>query len=447
MTSEPQIDEVEDPPFVTRQSLHGPAWFAVLLPSLPPVLLWLVTPAMTSAFLTLPGALRSLGLLAGLCAYVTFATNLLLGARLPWIERLFRSLDRMYRFHRRLGIAVGCLLTVHVVLMLGSVVASDPAGLVSVLGEPGVAVGVGALAGFAMIVALSLFGRMRHETFQRMHRLIGVVFVAAAVHVLLVPGVSAQSGPLRAYLVGASVVGVGAWLYRSLLWQQLVRRHAYRVARITPVHDDINELALTPVDDPLRFEPGQFVFIAIDDDAVTREAHPFSITSGPQDTELRLVIKALGDFTSGLAHVSPGAPVVIEGPYGGFWHRGHDLRRQVWIAGGIGVTPFLAMARSLDLSDREIDFYYCTQTAESAVFLDELTDIAQRTPGLRLVTVPFDTEGLLTADRVAATSGDLLRRQVFLCGPAPMLDALVPQLSAAGVDRDRLHYEEFRLRG
>ena len=446
MSAELRPDQADLEPWIPRQSLHGPAWLAATLPSVPPVLLWLVTPSMTAAFATVPGTLRSLALLAGLCAYATFATNLLLGARVPWIERLFRSLDRLYRFHRRLGVVVGALLAVHVVLMLGAQLATPRAGVMTLVAQRSVAVGVVALAGFAGIVALSLFGRMRHETFQRLHRLIGLVFAVAAVHVIAVPGAAAETPALHAYLLALTALGVGAWAYRSVFGNRFVRRHAYRVARVNPVHDGVNELVLAPVDDSLRFDPGQFVFIAVDDDAVTREAHPFSITSGPSDSELRLVVKAIGDFTSGLPHVAPGAPVVVEGPYGGFWHEGEAIREQVWIAGGIGVTPFLAMARSLDLSKHEIDFYYCAEDTATMVFLDELLDLDDEHPGLRLITVPFDAEGFLTADRVAATSGDLSSRHVFLCGPPPMLDALVPQLTAAGVSPDRLHYEEFRLR-
>ncbi|HUH07135.1 MAG TPA: ferredoxin reductase family protein [Egibacteraceae bacterium] len=440
-------EEIEDPQWVPRQSLYGPAWLTVTIPSLPAVLLWLVTPSMTAGFATASGALRSLGLLAGLCAYSAFATNLVLGARLPWLERLFRSLDRLYRFHRRVGVAVGGLLAAHVTLMLGWVLSVQGPGLVAFFGQPGIVAGVVALAGFAGIVAVSLYGRMRHETFQRVHRLIGLVFIAGAVHVLIMPGVAAENRALNAYLIGVSAAGAAAWLYRSVLGNRLVRRHAYRVARISPVAGDVNQLALAPVDDPIRFAPGQFVFISIDDDAVTREAHPFSITSGPSDTELRLVIKALGDFTSGLASVLPGAPVVIEGPYGGFWHEGEDLRRQVWIAGGIGVTPFLAMARSLDLGEHEVDLYYCAQDTGSMVFLDELQELAAGEGGLRLFTVPFDSDGFLTGERVAATSDDLPSRHVFLCGPSPMMDALIPQLVAAGASRERIHNEDFRIRG
>jgi predicted ferric reductase len=434
-------------PWVTRQALRGPAWFAVTLPTLPVLLLWLVTPSMLNGFATLPGVLRSVGLLTGLCAFTSFAITLVMGARLRWVERLFRSLDRMYRFHRRLGLAVGGLLAAHIVLLVGSTLAVPHVGLVELLTEPGVAVGVAGATGFAAVVAVSVLGRLPHETFQRVHRLIGLAFVLAALHVLLVPGVRSTGAALDTYLAGTGAVGVAAWLYRSLLGSRVVRRHPYRVAEVTPVRPGVHELVLTPVEDPLHFEPGQLVFIAIDDEAVTDEAHPFSITSGPGETSLRLVIKAVGDFTTDLAGVSPGSWVRVEGPYGGFWHRGRDLQRQVWIAGGIGVTPFLAMARALDLSDRTIDFHYGVPTRDDAVFFDELGELAEANAGLRLHVRPTDEQGYLDAAAIRATAPDLAQRHVFLCGPPQMLDNLLPQLRAAGVPADHLHFEDFRLRG
>ena len=63
---------------------------------------------------------------------------------------------------------------------------------------------------------------------------------------------------------------------------------------------------------------------------------------------LRVTVKALGDYTSRLPElIEPGMPAVIGGPHGRFDHRkGTD--RQVWIAGGVGVAPFLSWLRALD---------------------------------------------------------------------------------------------------
>jgi len=436
-------------PVFTRQRSRGPAWLAVLLPSVPALLFGAGT-RLSAAYATPSAALRTLGLLAGLTGYVCFAVTLLLGARVPALERLFGGLDRMYRFHRRLGNVVGALLAVHVALMIGSVAVSDPASAADLLRpDPGwrIFAGVVGAAGFVAVLVATVLVRLRHEAFLRIHRLFGVVFAVGALHALRVPAFGALLAPLKVYLGVVTAAGLAGWLYRSGHGRTLVRRHHFRVAKITPLKADITEVTLSPVEEPLEFEPGQLVFIGIDDDAVTKELHPFSITSAVGSPDLRLAVKALGDYTRGLREVSPRSWVRVEGPYGGFWHDGARYRRQIWIAGGIGVTPFLSIARSLDPRDHEIDFYYCTEDAEAAVFLDELFAIADGHPRLRVIPFRADSLGFLTAADVRADSGDLDGAHLFLCGPGPMVDALTAQFEAQGVPRDHLHFEDFRLRG
>jgi predicted ferric reductase len=172
---------------------------------------------------------------------------------------------------------------------------------------------------------------------------------------------------------------------------------------------------------------------------------------------LRLAVKAVGDYTRALPGVEPGAWVRVEGPYGGFWHRGDREGRQVWIAGGIGITPFLSMVRSLPVAtapgDEEgirshaIDLYYLTDRVAAAVFLDELLDLAAQRPGLRIIPHADEEHGFLTADGIVKTSGELDGAAVYLCGPKPMTDALTGQLMGLGVPRNRIHFEEFRLGG
>jgi predicted ferric reductase len=411
------------------------------------VLLWLVTPSSGQALSTPAGALRQLALVAGLCAYAAFATTLVLGARIRALERLFRSLDRMYLFHRRLGLAVGALLVAHPLLMAGSYAATPRMSAVALLRpDPGwrIFAGVVALALLAVVLAISLFVRLRHEVFLRVHRLFGLVFAVASLHVLREGGVGNPAVDI--YLGVLKAAGLAAWLYRSGLGRTLVRRHYYRVARVRPVHPSVVELSLAPVEDRLRFEPGQMAFVGLDDPAVGRELHPFSITSAVDEHELRLVVKAVGDFTNNLRDVYPGSWARIEGPYGGFWHNGAALPRQVWIAGGIGITPFLSMARSIDASTHAIDLYYATEDAEAAVFLDELYTIADRQPTLRVIPIRADALGFLSARDVRAASGDLTRQHIFICGPPAMIDALSDQFAELGVPRDHLHYEEFRLK-
>jgi predicted ferric reductase len=426
------------------RGFRGTAWFAVGLPLLPVLLFRMIpdTAAMTSAGSTL----RLLAIHAGLLGYVSFAVSLVLGARFAVVERMFVSLDRMYRFHRRWAGAVAAFLVAHVLLMGASVIISGETVVTLLRPDPGwrVFAGVLAFVGFCVVIVITVGVRLRHETFLRVHRLFGAVFAIGALHALRVPAFAGQSPWLSGYLAAVTLFGVAAWIYRSGLGRTLVRRYFYEVADIRLVRQDVTEVTLVPLEDPLEFTPGQLVFIGIDDDAVTREQHPFSITSAPSERELRLVVKAIGDFTSALRNVVPGSMVRVEGPYGGFWHAGAGERRQVWIAGGIGVTPFLSIARSLATDSLEIDFYYCTEDADTAVFLDEFYAIADRHPRLRVIPVRADSMGFLTAADVQAASGDLSNTEIFICGPPAMIDALTAQFAQLGITD--LHFEDFRLR-
>src|SRR5439155_15059921 len=116
----------------------------------------------------------------------------------------------------------------------------------------------------------------------------------------------------------------------------------------------------------------------------------------------------------------------------------------LWIAGGIGVTPFLSMARALGDHDRpDVDFYYCVEREQEAHFLDELLAIASRRPGFRVVVVPRDRDGFLSVERLAAEQPDLREADVLICGPPAMIESLRGQLSAARVPAAQIHAEEF----
>jgi predicted ferric reductase len=152
----------------------------------------------------------------------------------------------------------------------------------------------------------------------------------------------------------------------------------------------------------------------------------------------------VGDYTRALRGLEEGAEAVVEGPYGSFSHRSVPGREQIWLAGGIGVTPFLSMARSLRYANEPaVDLYYCVEHAEEAHFLDELQAVAARRGDFRVFLVPRDEVGFLTAERLARESGDLAARDILICGPPAMIESLRSQLRARGVPGERIHAEEF----
>jgi predicted ferric reductase/mono/diheme cytochrome c family protein len=316
-------------------------------------------------------------------------------------------------------------------------------------------------------IFLTLFVWLGHEVFVYVQRSLGVIFLVATYHVFTTPAAKAAPLALNAYMATLATLGVAAFAYRSVLGSLLVRRHAYRVKEVNRLDEFVTEIVMDPLEKPLRFTPGQVVYVnfrslalseqfhpfeaSVRDEVFSIRAgetsnqfHPFSITAAPGDPMLRITVKAVGDYTRALRMLEPGAEAVVEGPYGSFSHRNVQNSKQIWIAGGIGVTPFLSMARSLGGDDEPVvDFYYCVERAEEAHFLDELRAIAASRVDVRVHLIARDEAGLLTAQRVAAGSGDLSYQDVLICGPPVMIENLRSQLVAKGVPPERIHSEEF----
>jgi predicted ferric reductase len=429
-----------------------------------PLALWAGSAPLDSRFTGSYVTLTSLAVACALAGTAAFALNLVLGARLRPVESLFGGLDRMYKAHRLNGQAAFTLLLGHVVLILAgrATISSDTA--LELLG-PGagwtVFAGVLAFAGLTLGIVLTLFVRLGHEVFVYVQRSFGFVFLLATYHVFTTDAALEATTGLNVYLALLATLGIAAFVYRSLLGNLLVRRHRYRVAAVNRLDELVTEIVMEPRGRPLRYTPGQFVFVnfrslalgeqlrpfevsverqvfSIRAGDVRNQFHPFSITSAPGEPTLRVTVKAVGDYTRALRGLDAGAEAVVEGPYGAFSHENVGGRRQIWIAGGIGVTPFLSMARSLNGDERpDVTFYYCVEHPEEAHFVEELRG------SVPVTLVPRDEQGFLTAERIAREHSDLAAAEVLVCGPPAMIESLRAQLLAQGVSRERFHAEEF----
>ena len=423
-------------------------WIVVAGMVLLPAALWLSAGALGTRFSHPAAVLKSLANLSALTGTAIFAVSMILAARIKLVERVMGGFDQMYRIHRLLGYTVPLLLVGHALLVTSSkAVISLAAGLV--LFTPaagwGVFLGVIALTGLITALLLPRLRNLKHETFVLVHRSIGVMFLLSSLHVILVPVTWTLPPLLIAYLLGLVVAGALAFVYRSILGRFMVRRYRYRIEQVNRLGPSAVELVLSPVEVAMTCRPGQFVFATIVDDLLPREAHPFSITSPPYDPQLRLIVKALGDYTARLLDLRAGGVALLEGPYGGFPYTGVGNPCQIWIAGGIGVTPFLGMARSLGSAPYEIDFYYCTERAEDAFFLDELFEMSDRSPRFRVIPIRRASLGHITADDIQAASGELVKQDIFICGPPVMIHNLRQQLVARGVPPSQIHSEDFSV--
>jgi predicted ferric reductase len=204
------------------------------------------------------------------------------------------------------------------------------------------------------------------------------------------------------------------------------------------------EIALAPVGRPLRFTSGQFAVVFLE----ARDGwhrHPFTVSSGAGEDVLRVTAKALGDCTSALEElVDPGMPAVIGGPPGRF-----DLRRgtarQVWIAAGLGVAPFLSWIRSP--GQPSVRGRLLLHRRRTDPVPDEIIETAAHHPSLRVHLIGSVSEGRLSSEHVLQQlDGDVTDVSLYMCGPEPMLRGFALDLRRAGVRRTRIHREYFEWR-
>jgi predicted ferric reductase len=388
---------------------------------------------------------------------------LVLISTLPWVEEWFDGIDRAAVWHRRAAITGVLLLLPHILL------AKSPQG--TRLGVPLGAIGMIGLIGLALWAILPRWrsvvpGPLRvvvralrdapdvrevrlvfggYERWRLLHRTTGLFVTAGFLHGVLDGTPFHHSLVLRWSYVAVGAVGVGFYLHRELLARFFVSLHDYEVEAVRTIDPSLVEVALRPLGRHLEFVPGQFAMVYLEaKDGWHR--HPFTISSAPHEDVLRVTVKALGDYTSRLRElIEPGMPAVVGGPHGRFSHwKGKE--RQVWIAGGVGVAPFLSWLRALDGNlPHRVEFFYSADGEPP--FADEIRAVAARHDSLDAHLINTRTEGRLTVERVlASANGDARHLSVFMCGPQAMLRSFQNQLRLAGVPARQIHREYFDWR-
>jgi predicted ferric reductase len=409
-----------------------------------PLLPWLMAGSVQDRF-TGAATLLSVANLAALFGVAGWALTLVLASRIRLVERAVGGVETLYPLHRRLGVLVAILATTHVVFLT---LHEESSALDLYLPDAGLSVFTGVVA-FALLIALVVTSIMRRLSYQRfvvLQRLLGVTFLIGAFHSFAVGGTMASSPVLTIYLGCLTAAGIACLGYRLVGGRLGVGRYDYRVADIRDLDEDAVEITLAPVGPPLEFRAGQFVYATFHQSGIPLESHPFTITSAPGAASLRLAVKRLGDFTGSVMALRPGSRAQLEGPFGRFCLSPDGVHSQTWIAGGIGITPFLSWARSLE-EPIAADLYYCTPGAEHAHFLDELFDIADRYPTFRVIPIRKSSLGHLSVSDFEAVNPNLSNGHIFICGPPRLVENLTTGFVTRGMKPSHIHAETFDFRG
>lgn len=402
-------------------------------------------------------ALTSVGRITGLLAAYLALIQVILLARLPALERAV-GFDRLSVWHRWNGHACIDLVVAHVVFTVWGYTLMDKFTLgheISTLLGGGIypgmitaTVGTAFLLGVVATSYVIVRRRLRYEWWYAVHLLAYAGIALSWFHEIptgneLVVD-TAAADYWRALFVATLAVLVVFRLAHPLV--QLFR-HRLRVAEVVEEGPGVVSVRIVGRRlDALRAEPGQFFLWRFLDRRWIWTAHPFSLSQAPDSNSLRITVKALGDHTAALAGLRPGTRVLAEGPFGVFTEALQRRREKVLlVAGGIGITPIRALAERMH---GDVVVLYRALSDADLVLRAELDAIAAQA-GIAVHYVVGDHRGdgarLLSPEHLRELVPDADERDVFLCGPPAMTDALGRALRGAGVPRRHVHVERFAL--
>jgi predicted ferric reductase len=385
----------------------------------------------------------SFALYIGSISIGAMAWSFVLAVRTRWLEPWFGGLDRMYRVHRWLGAAsVGAMfLHVQTVDELERGIPGASRDLAKTAED---------LAGLGetmlyVLVAISVVRLVPTRWWRWTHKLLVVPYAFACFHFFTAEKPYANGSAWGWWFAVVMVAGLAAWFAR-VVWRDMVRRGtAYRIVSTSQQGSTV-ELMLEPSGSRrLRHRVGQFAFVKLQVAGMS-EPHPFTIASHPDEPQLRFVVRALGDWSDRLPTLElQGAEVVVEGPYGRFRPAPRTPTTTVWIAGGVGITPFLGALRGPRPSGHPVPhLVYQVRSRDDAPALAELEQ-AHRDGRVELhlyVSSEGDRIGPDTLRELFGAEG-LRGAHVAVCGPA----GLVRTMSATAHDTGaHVEHEDFDIR-
>lgn len=417
------------------------------------------------------------GRLAGLVLASATLAQFLLMSRAPWLEQAF-GLDKLARIHHRIGKYFLIPLLLHPLLITAGYASYSQLSylrqylaMLQYEDMLGAVVGFWLFLGIIVYSILQVWKRWNFERWYYVHLAMYLAIILSFGHQLELGGDFTASTLFSLYWYAAyAFAALHVGIFRFALPAYRTWKHQFTVSHITPETADTASVHITGTNlDQFHFTGGQFLFLRFLAKPFYTESHPFSISKNYDGHSVRHTIKGVGDFTRTIPQIPAGTKVLVEGPYGIFTAKRATGNKVLAIAGGIGITPFVAILEDLGKSGKDIVLIYGNKTeadialraelehlaelyhfpihhvisSQNTVVSSQLYNTPKQTADNRLLTT-FHT-GFVTPELITQLVPDAVEREVFLCGPPPMMNGLLKTLPALGIPKHKIYYEKFSL--
>ncbi|MRT92309.1 ferric reductase-like transmembrane domain-containing protein [Ancylomarina sp. 16SWW S1-10-2] len=408
---------------------------------------------------------KSLAQYTGIIAFSAMTFSMLLATRPILIERRLGGLDKIYRLHKWLGIVAFSFSIMHwlvsklpewwshldKIIILDSISGATDNVEPSTFSEfleslESTALLVGEYSFYltVLFLTMALLKKIPYRFFAKTHIAMAVIYLVLVYHSFALMYIDYWTEPIGIIMAIMMIAGtVSSFI---VLFGQVGKKQKYEGSiQSINTYPDMNMLKLIVKSDKWKgHNEGQFAFLKFEK---KEPHHPFTISSAwdKKTKNISFTIKALGGYTNNLANkLKIGDSIILEGAYGNFTFN-DNKESQIWIAGGVGITPFLArMERLAQLDNKQkIDFFYSAFKLDANLKKKLEQVSAEANINLHL----FDTSksALISGEHIRNAVSDWESASVWFCGPSKMGKSIKKDLKGNGL-HSKFHQELFEMR-
>jgi predicted ferric reductase len=401
------------------------------------------------------GIFLALGRLSGLVAVFSALIQLILIGRVRWIESLF-GFDKLSHFHHWNGILTFVFILAHPFFIT---TAYGGFSNISFLSQTNDFIFkwdemISAYIAFFLFVGLVVLSftliksKLKYELWHLTHLGMYVAIALAFGHQVEKGGDFQGNIFFTLYWYFLYIFAFGNLLYfRFFLPPYLFWKHRFFVDHIVRENDSCVSIFIGGRKmKEFNVQPGQFAIFHFLSKGFLLDAHPFSFSTMRTGSLLRVTIKDLGDFTRRVSEIPSHTPVIIDGPHGIFTPLVCKKEKVLFIAGGVGITPILPLIEFF-LKKKNMTLLWGNREWKDIIFKNEL-DVFLK-DGLRMFhilsnDVTWNGErGFIDKEKILRLVPDVREREIYLCGPSPMMKKVSDICREIDVPEGNIHYERF----
>lgn len=378
-------------------------------------------------------------------ALVAFGFINFISTRHKILDYLFDGLDKSYVYHKYLSISALILVIIHnITIEIGKGI--ERAQGIPIPRDPYAMYGAFSMYLFIIIILIALLAKkLNYERWKTIHKFMIIPYAFGIYHYYGSATYAVFSmNPFTLWLNIINCIGILSIIYSIFFYEKVSFKYKFKIKKLEIIANETLEITGASLGNNMEFKPGQFAFIKIIGKDNKFLSHPFTISQAPKKGEIQFTIKSLGDDTRVLLDtLKVNDEFSVSGPHGRFDYK-TGLKNQIWIAGGIGVTPFRSFSQAKVPKDFSVDFFYAYNNEEEGAYTAELETLTS--DNLRLHLFNAKEKGFLSAEEICKYVNTKENFDIYFCGPKPMRDALIKQFKNSAVNIGNFHYEHFQFK-